>query len=165
MKRDDNYFMKKRAIRIPLSDLSDLMPIFGQNRVERRGFVVERFHAECGEENPTVAIGATTDESGAVPPGFYKGLIRARGFAVQFELEIDPLEPTTAAFVRTTRVAVMNVRRRHVFQSPFSIDSIETFELGRGGRLCSHDDRLPVHPEQSDSVGAIHLDDFSTASI
>ena len=46
MKRDDNYFMKKREVRIPSGDLSDLMPIFGQNRVERRGFVVERFHAE-----------------------------------------------------------------------------------------------------------------------
>lgn len=157
--------MKKRAIKIPSGDLSDLTPIFGQNRVERRGFVVERFHTECGEENPTVAIGTTTDESIAVPPGFYEGLIHACGVAERFELEIDPLEPTGAAFMRTARVVVMNVRRRHVFQSPFSIDSIETFELGRGKRLCSHDDRLPVDPEQSDSVGSIHLIDFGAKSI
>lgn len=100
--------MNRPVKRTSSRDSHDSTPTHGRRNAPRRGFVVERYRADLGEENPTVASGTTSDDSLAPRSGFHARLLIAPArFAFRFELETDP-ETTRRASAPTTRIVLMN---------------------------------------------------------
>src|SRR5260370_3614872 len=85
-----------------------------------------------------MTIGTPADESGPFPPGPNHRHINAVPITVKLQMKLDPLHLVAASGMRTKGIMIMDVRRSHLAETPFTIYAVQLRDFSGSRNMERH---------------------------